>query len=79
MGINLPGARNVFLPSLPPLLNSITGVADYLKDLKLSLEKEFSKSFENVYTILSTGTSGTFKDSGGNTVTVTNGIIVSLV
>ncbi len=79
MGINLPGGRNVFLPSLPPSLREVSEVVTYLKDFKSAIEKEFSKSFDNVYTLVATGTSGTFKDSAGNTVTVTNGIIVSLV
>ena len=78
MGINLPGARNVFLPSLPPSLSSVSGVVEYLENLKSALEKEFSKGFENVYTILSTGTSGSFVDSLGATVTVVNGIITGL-
>ena len=77
MGINLPNARNVFLPELPP---SMRGKPEYqyLQDLKTALELQFAKGFDNVYSVVSTGTSGTFVDSGGNTLTVQSGIITSL-
>lgn len=77
MGLNLPNPRNVFLPELPP---SLKGKPEYqyLQDLKTALEKQFSKEFDNVYSIVSTGASGTFVDSGGNTVTVQSGIITGL-
>jgi len=78
MGINLPGARNVFLPSLPPSVREVSEIATYLKDFKAAVEKEFSKSFDNTYTILSTGTSGTFKSSAGDTITIVNGIVTAL-
>lgn len=77
MGLNLPNPRNVFLPELPP---SMRGKPEYqyLQDLKGALELQFAKAFDNTYSILSTGTSGTFVGSGGGTVTVQSGIIISL-
>lgn len=77
MGLNLPNPRNVFLPELPPTLKGKPEY-QYLQDLKTALEKQFSKEFDNVYSIVSTGASGTFVDSGGNTVTVQSGIITGL-
>jgi hypothetical protein len=50
----------------------------YLQDLKTALELQLAKSFDNTYSILSTGTSGTFVSSGGATVTVQSGIIITL-
>jgi len=78
MGINLPGARGVFLPALPPSFAGVSDAYEYVKNLKSSLEREFTKTFDNVYTIVSTGTSGSFVDSLGATVTVVNGIITGL-
>lgn len=77
MGLNLPNPRNVFLPELPP---SMRGKPEYqyLKDLKNALELQLSKAFDNTYSIVSTGTSGTFTKSGGGTVTVQSGIITAL-
>lgn len=77
MGLSLPNPRNVFLPELPL---SMRGKPEYqyLQDLKTSLELQFAKEFDNVYSILSTGASGTFVKSGGGTVTVQSGIIIAL-
>jgi len=77
MGLNLPNPRNVFLPELPL---SMRGKPEfqYLQDLKTALELQFGKVFDNVYSVVSTGTSGTFVDSGGNTVTVQSGVVTSL-
>jgi len=78
MAINLPGGRNVFLPSLPLSFSDLASVHEYMSDMKIAIEKQLAKSFENVYAIVNTGTTGTFVDSAGNTVTVTNGIITAL-
>jgi len=77
MGLNLPNPRNAFLPELP---QSMRGKPEYqyLQDLKTALELQLAKQFDNTYSILSTGTSTTFVDSSGKTVTVTNGIIISV-
>jgi len=77
MGLNLPNPRNVFLPELPL---SMRGKPEfqYLQDLKTALELQFGKVFDNTYSVVSTGTSGTFVDSGGNTVTVQSGVITNL-
>jgi hypothetical protein len=77
MGLNLPNPRNVFLPELP---KDMKGKPEYkyLQDLKTSLELHFAKGFDNTYSILSTGASGTFVDSSGKTVTITNGIITNV-
>lgn len=79
MGINLPNPRSVFIPVLPPSFSSLADVYTYIDRLKNALEKEFTKAFDNTYSVVSTGTSGTFVDSNGNTITVVNGIITSLV
>ena len=78
MGLNLPNPRNVFLPSLPQSMREIKDVEKYLNDLKTALELQLAKSFDNTYSIVSTGTSGTFVDSAGSTITVVSGIITSL-
>ena len=77
MALSLPNPRNVFLPELP---QSMRGKPEYqyLQDLKTALELAISKAFDNTYSIVSTGTSGTFVDSGSNTITVQSGIITSL-
>jgi hypothetical protein len=77
MGLNLPNPRNVFLPEVPDDLKG-KPEGKYLQDLKTTLELQFAKSFDNVYSLVSTGASGSFVDSGGNTVTVQSGIITSL-
>lgn len=77
MGLNLPNPRNVFLPEVPAALKG-KPEGEYLQNLKTALELQFAKGFDNVYSILSTGTSGTFVGSGGETVTVQSGIIISL-
>jgi hypothetical protein len=78
MGINLPNPRNVFLPAVPHGTLDEATIRRYLEDLKTALELQLSKQFDNTYTILSTGVTGTFVDSGSNTITVVNGIITNL-
>ena len=75
--LSLPNARNVFLPSLPL---SMRGKPEYqyLQDLKTSVELYLAKQFDNTYSIVAAGVSGTFVDSAGNTITVQSGIITSL-
>jgi hypothetical protein len=78
MALNLPNPRNVFLPELPLSVREVSDIEKYLKDLRAALELQFSKGFDNTYSIVSTGTSGTFTASGGNTITVQSGIITSI-
>lgn len=76
MSLELPNPRSVFLPVVP---SSVTGeLKEYLNSLVLAIEQQFSRQFDNTYHIVSTGTSGTFVDSSGNTITVANGIIMNL-
>ena len=77
MGLNLPNPRNVFLPELPLSMRDKPEY-QYLRDLKDALELQFSKTFDNTYSILSAGTSGTFVSSGGATITIQNGVITGL-
>jgi hypothetical protein len=77
MGLNLPNPRNVFLPEVPASLKG-KPEGEYLQSLKTALELQFAKGFDNVYSVVSTGTSGTFVGSGGGTITVQSGIITAL-
>ena len=85
MGINLPNARGVFLPKVPMEIED-KATRDYLDRLKREIETQFARAFDNAYQIvsttvitnLSTGTSGSFDDSAGNTVTVATGLITAL-
>lgn len=76
MGLNLPNARSVFLPDLPPVQDA--QLKEYLKKMSDAIRELYEKQFDNTYYILSTGTAGTFTASNGDTVTVSNGIITSL-
>jgi hypothetical protein len=76
MSLNLPNPRNVFLPEVPASIKDAATV-QYLKDLKNALELQMSKSFDNTYSIVSTGASGSF-DATGATITVESGIITSI-
>lgn len=78
MGLNLPNPRNVFLPVLPQSLRELKDVEKYLQDLKTALELQLAKTFDNTYSIMSTGTTGTFVASGGATITVQSGVITGL-
>ena len=76
MALTLPNGGNVFLPMIPKEMNKET--SEYIQKMVTVLEERFRKDFENVNYILSTGTSGSFVDSDGNTVTVQSGIITAL-
>lgn len=76
MGLNLPNPRSAFLPVVPEVEDK--ALSNYLKQLVETLEKHLAGQFDNVYSILSTGTSGTFKSSAGDTITVSNGVITAL-
>jgi hypothetical protein len=76
MGLNLPNPRNVFLPEVPASIQD-KAVAKYLQDIKTSLELQFSKGFDNIYSVVSTGASGSFAATGA-TITVQSGIITSI-
>ena len=77
MGVNLPNPRNVAYPAVPEDIVD-PKVKEYLKQLVGILERSYSKAFDNTYAIVSTGTDGTFVASGGNTITVSSGIITGL-
>lgn len=77
MSLNFPNPRNVFLPEVPSELKS-KPEGKYLQDLKTAIELQMAKSFDNTYSILQAGTSGTFIGSGGGTITVENGVITAL-
>lgn len=76
MSITLPNARGIFMPQVPDGLDAKT--SEYLKKLVNAIEMSLAKEFDNVATLVNTGTSGIFIDSAGATVTVDSGIIVSL-
>ena len=79
MGLTLPNPRStVFIPVVPDKATDAEAIKTYLKSLTLELERQFGRQFDNVYSIVSTGTSGSFVDSDGNTVTVESGIITGL-
>lgn len=77
MAINLPGPRNVFLPPVPDAIQD-KALRDYLIELKRSMEAQLPRQFENAYAIVSTGTSGTFKSSAGDTITISSGIVTGI-
>ena len=79
MALSLPNGSNVFLPKVPPDLSENAGLSEYLQKLVTALEERFRKDFDNTHFIVSTGTSGSFTDSAGNTITVESGIITSLL
>jgi len=76
--IELPNPRNTTFPVVPDTANDVEAIKEYLTRLVNELEDYTRGSFDNVYAIVSTGTSGSFIDSLGNTVTVVSGIITGL-
>lgn len=76
MALNLPNPRNVFLPEVPSSIKD-PAVVQYLKDIKAAVELNFSKTFDNTYSTVSTGASGSFAATGA-TITVESGIITSI-
>lgn len=78
MALSLPRGKSIFLPKLPPELTDFRETHKYLQALVTEVEAQLREGFTNVNFILSTGTSGTFDDSAGNTVTVQSGIITAL-
>ena len=77
MALNLPNPRAVALPEIPASIKD-EALRAYLKDLRTSLELQFGKQFDNAYSILVSGTEGSFLSSGGATITVQNGIVTGL-
>ena len=76
MALTLPNPGNIFLPSIPKGLDPV--MTKYLEDLTRVLIDLHKKSFDNTYSIVSTGTSGTFKSSAGDSITVQSGVITAL-
>ena len=80
MSIDLPNSRVTFIPQVPQDIQDAS-VKTYLGRLKVELEGIHKKAFDNadaIRSVINTGTSGTFVDSDGNTITVTDGLITSL-
>ena len=81
MAVELPNSRNIFLPQLPEDLSDPKVVREYMQRLVTEMEKAYTRNFDNVdavRNVVHSGTSGTFIDSLGATVTVVNGIITAL-
>lgn len=76
MALNLPNPRNIFLPEVPASIQDKATI-QYLKELRNAIELSFSKSFDNTYSMVSTGASGSFAATGA-TITVESGIITSI-
>lgn len=80
MTVNLPNTRNVFMPEVPHGLEDRL-LRDYLETLVREVDRMYTKLFDNddaIRNVINTGTSGTFVDSDGNTVTVSDGLITAL-
>ena len=79
MSINLLHGRKVFLPKVPDVEDA--QVKEYLSKLSDAVENIYTKLVDNdgvAVAAINTGTSGTFDDSAGNTITIVDGIITSL-
>lgn len=80
MSIELPNARNIFVPVIPPTIED-RAVRDYLLTIKSNIENGYTKAFDNakmIVDVINTGTSGTFKSSAGAIITVAGGLIIAL-
>jgi len=80
MSVDLPNSSTIFIPQIPRHLENAPQ-AQYLKDLRRSIENVYVKLFDNIdhlRSYLHTGTTGTFKASNGDTITVATGIITGL-
>ena len=81
MSIELPNARNIFVPIIPQDIEDARLLKEYLKKIKYSIEEGYTKAFDNsaaIANVINTGTSGTFKSSAGATITVANGLVIAL-
>ena len=79
MSVNLLHGRKTFIVQVPPLADK--EIKDYLMRLTENIEKVYTQLVDNdtvVMSIINTATSGTFDDSAGGTVTVTDGLITGL-
>lgn len=79
MSIDLPEAGQVFLPEVPDGVD--VGTKNFLEALRKNMIQVTQGLFHNdrnIADVVDSGTSGTFVASGGNTITVTNGIITGL-
>lgn len=79
MALTLPRGGAIFLPQLPTEFTDLKQTHKYLQDLITEIELQLREARVNTSFVLDTGTSGTFVDSDGNTVTVQSGIITGLV
>jgi len=76
MSIELPNARNIFIPQVPDKIDKA-----YLEIIKKQIESVNIKAFDNskiIVDVINTGTSGTFKSSAGDTIRVLDGLIIAL-
>jgi len=79
MTINLPNGRTTFTPKVPEIDDQ--ELTDYLNALRTQIDKVHAMAFDNadaIRSVINTGTSGSFVDSDGNTVTVVDGLITAL-
>ena len=79
--VDLPSARRTFVPKVPAEIQD-EAIRKYLDTLREAIEEVHTKAFDNadrIRAVINTGTSGSFVDSDGNTVTVTTGLITALV
>lgn len=80
MSVNLVHARRIFLPKVPPEIEDAK-LKDYLQRLTDAIENMNAALVDNdgvAVSSINTGTSGTFDDSAGGTVTVADGLITGL-
>jgi hypothetical protein len=80
MAVNLLHPRKTFLPKVPADIED-KELREYLSRLTDALENMYTKLVDNddiVVSMVNTGTSGSFDDSAGGTVTVVKGIITGL-
>ena len=80
MSLTLPNPRSVFIPE-PPREITDPVMVRYLTDVMEAVMQMHQRLFDNDYyitSIINTGTSGSFVDSDGNTITVADGLITDL-
>ena len=80
MSVTLIQGRRFFLPMIPQEIKD-KATRDYLLQLTVALEAIATKLVDNdtvLFDKINTGTSGSFDDSGGAAVTVSDGIITAL-
>ena len=80
MSIELPNPRTIFPVTVPSSIQD-PALVEYLDYLRRAIEEVYIKAFDNadaIRSVINTGTTGTFVDSTGNTITVKDGLITAL-